>query len=515
MWGLFRGVKEHRRQPSVSVAVEPLEGRQLLAVGADASLGALELLDADRVRITYGISSSAVEQNWTVELYRSSDERFDSGDSLVGVWTVGGSQVGLLSGGLATNSRSVESTLDKPFTIEPRKPFVLAVIDPLNQVVETNEANNVAAVRRHSVVVVTHGGFQEENEGRVPPWDNRFGKALDAQGYDDVMLYNWVGESKIAGAAMKQPGRLVDRLKQRLAEIPAGEPVDLHFIGHSQGTVINGIALSMLEREPLAPMRGGVIKATLLDPHAADNGATLKQYSEKENLAGWVVKLLVNDYQGRANDPAPRVPGNVDSAEVYYQHTHISLAPQDDQAWINLWGQVPVRGEGSGRVKYHNLTGIGISHSGPYGVLNWYKENVLPSLGDGQVGVPSPILSAGLNSRTGQVLEVRPAWGHLPETYSMKTEVAAPRFEGRSWPGGTVRLTAAPVGQTMDRPITLGMATVDTDGRWSIESRELPNGRYTVIASAVASTSAAHPRVKLTPRIRVGQLTVAAADGTV
>jgi hypothetical protein len=483
---------------------EALEGRIALSA-PDAALQGLELVDASRVRVTYTIvapASSTTPDSWTLRLYRSADAAFDPSDVPVGEWTVPAAEGDARADGAAvTTTRDLD--LDAPFRIEPRRPFVLAAIDPDGAVAESDESNNLAAARRHTIVIVTHGGFQETASGDVPWWQKRLGRELAAQGYDDIFLYNWVGESKIAGALSHQPGRLLHRLGQRLAEAPPGEAVDLHWIGHSQGTVINGLALELLNRDPDPRLAGGVLKATLLDPHAADNGASLRQYSTKPSFMGWVARVAVNDYQGRARDPAPRVPSNVDEAEVFYQHTYYALAPHEEQGWLNLWGHVPVRGEAT----YTDITGIGISHSGYYSVVDWYREHVLPTLGAGQPPLP-PTLTAALAPGSGRVDEVRPARGNVPQSYAMSTALAAPRFEGRSWPGARVRLTAALTGSQTSTPLTLGKAIADDEGVWGITSRDLPAGRYTVVASAVIPASATFPRIQMTPRIRVGQLTV-------
>jgi hypothetical protein len=485
--------------------LEELEAKRLCAGRVDGGLERLELVDVDRVQVTVTIEAGLGQgpERWGLALYRSADEMLDEGDVELGRWEITVREgSGELSDG-RTIRRVEMLRLEEPFRIVPRRPYVLAALDPEQAVDEADETNNVAAARRYSVVIVTHGGFQETRDGDVPWWQKRLGRELAEQGYDDVLLYNWVGESKIAGALRWQPARLIHRLGKRLREVPDGQPVDTHWIGHSQGAVINGLALERLERQPLEGMRGGVIQATLLDPHAASNAAPLRQYSVRPSVMGRLARLLINDYQGRARDPAARVPGNVDEAVVYYQLTYYAFAEHEDQRLFNLWGQVPVRGA----ARYVDITGPGISHSGPYSVVDWYREHIVPGLGEG-VGEAPPILTAGLAAGAGRIERRDPPQGHLGETLWMRTTVAAPRFEGLSWPGARVRLTAAPVGVVTDRPIVLGMAMADGQGQWSFTTRPLPEGRYTVIASAVVDASAAYPRIKMTPRIRVGKLWV-------
>ena len=68
------------------------------------------------------------------------------------------------------------------------------------------------------------------------------------------------------------------------------------------------------------------------------------------------------------------VPPNVDQAEVFWQHTPVASANANNGLY-NLWGQVPVLGHAT----YYDVTGPGISHSGDFGVANWYRFNVLPT----------------------------------------------------------------------------------------------------------------------------------------
>ena len=91
-----------------------------------------------------------------------------------------------------------------------------------------------------------------------------------------------------------------------------------------------------------------------------------------------IAKMSIDRFQARAKDPAAFVPANVDDAEVFYQHTPVSEA-QSNGGIYNLWGQVPVHGP----AHYFDITGPGISHSGTFGVHDWYRLNIVPTLGDG------------------------------------------------------------------------------------------------------------------------------------
>ena len=268
--------------------------------------------------------------------------------------------------------------LDDGLPPNPERPFVLVVADPEDAVAESDEADNTASFRKHVLGVVTHGGIQPEDWIYGPAWQLRMGKNLRAEGYDHVIAFNWVSESRTPGAAVKQVPRLFKAILFAASQFPASDPVDLHLIGHSEGTVINSLAALRLRDEAPPSLEAGYLKVTMLDPHAANNAVAGQQYSVSNGLLGWYAKLSIDRFQARAKDPAVFVPANVDDAEVFYQHTPVSEA-QSNGGIYNLWGQVPVHGP----AHYFDITGPGISHSGTFGVHDWYRLNIVPTLGDG------------------------------------------------------------------------------------------------------------------------------------
>src|SRR5262249_18387767 len=128
-----------------------------------------------------------------------------------------------------------------------------------------------------------------------------------------------------------------------------------------------------------ANLQAGYLKVTMLDPHAANNNVPGKQYSVSNGLLGYIARSEINAYQSKPKDPLPVVPPNVQDAEVFYQHTPVRETFGSNAGIYNLWGQVPVQGQ----AHYYDLTAPGISHSGKFGVPDWYRLNVVPKLGDG------------------------------------------------------------------------------------------------------------------------------------
>jgi hypothetical protein len=508
--------------PSRAPTVERLEGRTLAAGTAgmpDVAVLATRPVDARHVEVTYelrpGRGDAEGFPTFNLAVQRSADTRANSEDRRLATVTIAEGDPSRPNVDLdgrpvtAPGMHRIEVEIPEGLRLHPGKPYVLAVADPEGRLAESDESNNVSAFRKVTIAVITHGGLQETPGNRIPAWVNRMRRDLLAQGYDQVIATNWVAESNRPGWAAKQGPRVAALVRRAVDALPEGAAVDLHVIGHSEGAIVNGVALRDMERESRPALDAGYIRETMIDPHAANNGLPLKQYSTKDSFMGWVARKAINDYQGRAKDPPPLVPGNVDEAEVYYQHTYFALAPGDSQRWFNLWGQVPVYSlPGAPNVQYADITGPGIAHSGPYGVVEWYHEHVVPTLGDAAPFVNPARIDAAIDPRDGEVVNVLPAWHHVPERLDVVAHTASPRFEGTAAPGASLRLTAVRSGDRSSAPIRLGEAVADAQGRWQLDSRALPRGRYRVFTSAVIDGSAQHPRVKLTPRVRFGTLTI-------
>ena len=187
------------------------------------------------------------------------------------------------------------------------------------------------------------------------------------EGFDSVIAYNWAVQSSTPGSAIKQSPRLARMIMDVASTFPANDPVDLEFIGHSEGTVVNTYAMVTLEGEMTPHLKSGDIEDILLDPHAANNNVPGQQMSFGGALGG-LARVIVTDYQGEANDPAAFVPSFVDQADVFFQHSQATAS-----AIYNLWGQVPVKSRGP-LVHYYNLSAMGATHSGKTGVNYWFRD---------------------------------------------------------------------------------------------------------------------------------------------
>jgi hypothetical protein len=467
----------------------------------DLALVSAQATDSRGVAVEYDILGADIAHSFNIGLFRSADSRFGTEDRAAGSVRIVAPGEGEITrddqGNPATAQGHHRLTLPLPGGLppDPGHPYVLTVADPEGAIVETTTADNTASFRKHVVAVVTHGGKQPGSWARGgPPWLRRMAASLRADGYEAVVAYNWVAQSSHAGSARRQAPKLAARVRDAVGQFPADEPVDVHFIGHSEGAVINSQAILALNSAMPPQMKAGYLKLTMLDPHAASTNVTGQQYSVSGGLLGWIAKLSIDRYQSKAKDPAVVVPPNVNDAEVFYQHTPVGRTHTSNHGLYNLWGQVPVRGP----AHYFNLTGRGISHSGTFGVQDWYQRNVVPTLGDGPGWVASKTITGGPVSGPG-------AAGTRPD------DDRQPTFAGTAAPGATVRLLAKPAGTAQFHRV--GGTIAGPDGSWGLTTRPFADGRYRLFATSELPEIPGQHRPHMLPTLPLGQLTVAAARG--
>ena len=157
----------------------------------------------------------------------------------------------------------------------------------------------------YTIGIVTHGGIQDPSWKHGPPWEIETAYMMRHEGFDSVIAYNWVLQSGTPGEAIKQSPRLARMILDVASKFPAGDPVDLEFIGHSEGTVVNTYAIVKLESKMTPQLKSGYIEDTLLDPHAANNNVPGQQMSFGGALGG-LARDIVTNYQAEAKDP-PRL----------------------------------------------------------------------------------------------------------------------------------------------------------------------------------------------------------------
>jgi hypothetical protein len=372
-----------------------------------------------------------------------------------------------------------------------------------------------ASFRVYTIGIVTHGGIQDPSWKHGPPWELETAYIMRHEGFDSVIAYNWAIQSSTPGSAIKQSPRLERMILDVASKFPAADPIDLVFIGHSEGTVVNTYAIVKLERDMTPQLKAGFVEDTLLDPHAASEAVPGQQMSFAGPLAG-LARLIVNNYQAQANDPPAFVPSGVDQAQVFFQHSQATAS-----GIYNLWGQVPVKSDGP-LVHYYNLTDMGVTHSGIQGVALWYRNFIVPTLGEGAplvqelqlngqidhaVVVP-PITMALADSQRPDALLISEARADRVYGPEQVVQTSQPMFSGTAAPGSIVRLLLSPAAEPW-HPALAGVTTANEQGQWSLTTTYLlRNGQYRTLVSAFSRALAARPGLALVPTQPLGRLVV-------
>ena len=317
-------------------------------------------------------------------IYRSSNGQFNASDSLVATITLaspgsasGQGAITLDQNGqpaTAVGTHEVTLPLAQGLPPFPEKPYVLVVANP-NSATATADPGQTASFRVYTIGIVTHGGIQDPSWVHGPPWELETAYMMRREGFDGVIGYNWALQSSTPGAAIQQSPRLERMILDAVNRFPASAVVDLEFIGHSEGTVVNTYALNALQSQMPPQLKAGFIEDILLDPHAANQNVPGQQMSFGGALGG-LGRTIVTDYQAQAKDPPAFFPSIVDEAIVFFEHTQATAS-----GIYNLWGQVPVKSYGP-LVHYYNLTDMGVTHSGKTGVNYWFRDFIAPTLGN-------------------------------------------------------------------------------------------------------------------------------------
>jgi hypothetical protein len=321
-----------------------------------------------------------------------------------------------------------------------------------------------------------------------------------------------VAQSNDPGSAIKQSPKLAQIILHTASKFPASAPVNLDFIGHSEGTVINTYAIVKLENMMTPGLQAGYINDTLLDPHAANNNVPGQQLSIASGVLAPLARTIITNYQSKAKDPPVFVPSIVDQAQVFFEHT-----PARGSSLYNLWGQVPVKSDGP-VVHYFNLTPSKATHTGKTGVQFWYRNFIVPTLGDqaplvqelqlnGQIDhaqVVSPA-SSGMQAMVTQAVAAGSDRAYGPEQV-VRTD--QPEVSGTAAPGSVVKLSLSPMTKPWDH-VTAGVTQADATGHWSMTtSQPLHDRQYRVVVSAFSRALRSRPAMTVVPMQPLGRLVI-------
>jgi hypothetical protein len=515
-----------RRQQKIAIgAIEGLEERQLMSAPT-ATIPAIQMLsatttDSKSVTIDYQVNTPPDAANpLQFGVYRSSNGQFNSSDALISTVTLAAPGSVSSPGAITLDQNGQSATaigthqlilpLAQGLPPYPEKPYVLVVADPGSPSATVN-FEQIASFRVYTIGIVTHGGIQDPSWKHGPPWQLETAYMMRHQGYDSVIAYNWALQSSTPGAAIKQSPRLARMILDVASNFPPNAVVDLQFIGHSEGTVVNTYAIVALSSQMTPQLKAGFIQDILLDPHAANNDVPGQQMSFGGALGG-LARTVVTNYQAQAKDPPAFIPAVVDQALVLFQHTQSTAG-----GIYNLWGQVPVKSAGA-LVHYYNLTDMGVTHSGKTGINYWFRDFIAPTLGNqapllqelqlnGQIdnAQSSMITSSSQGTLIEQAQNARANRVYGP-AQSVRTN--QPEFSGTAAPGSIIRLGLGPANKPMD--LTLAGATIaNSAGQWSLTPwHPLRNGQYRTLVTAFSRSLTTRPALGIVPTQPLGRLVV-------
>jgi hypothetical protein len=236
-----------------------------------------------------------------------------------------------------------------------------------------------------TVLTVITPGFQ--GNGQFPPWAYSMGLAVNAHspnpvstdavmnsrlaynsapgawpanGDPNLLLYDWAAVSGLGhpdnadsangpgDPANNVAGELASVIEARLASLPSGERLDIHFLGHSRGAYVNHAVINLLSQGNLSHI--GFVQMTTLDPHPYNAGL--------------------------GSDGTMDVPSLVDFADNYYETTahagpvSVAGAPVHGALNFNLTQVLQ-------QWKQPNDGGIALHVA----VHDWYQWTIDPSAG--------------------------------------------------------------------------------------------------------------------------------------
>ncbi len=354
----------------------------------DIVITSAQLQTATTVGFTYQTTGNPGP--FAVSVYRSADPNFDSGDPIVATT--------LVTTPSAPGGSPASIALGTEMPIDPARRYVLVVADPTQGITEANEGNNTSSFRKLALGAVTHG---YQPTGQMPGWVTASAAELRLDGYADAIPFDWALRSSlpVPNMATSAGVDLASRVRSLAAQL-ASQPtdvIDVHFIGHSRGSVVISQALLSLQSNPgPTSLQLGYYTMTMLDPHPARNrGSLIQGLIELANGTGvstvggfsfnpasWVSRSLAVAtlvFQAQVNDPEVVIAQNVDGAEVYRQQLpwHAQQSLPDRLLGFNLWAAPPSAILNPYSRPIVLVFDVGASGIGHTGVAEWYLNTIL------------------------------------------------------------------------------------------------------------------------------------------
>jgi hypothetical protein len=353
----------------------------------------------DQLQVSYTIVDNPDDHPIMLRVYRSDQKEYDRDDAQ----QIKVAEVELSKADSANGSHTVTISADGQYTFlfdqdikatdqalrpDPTHEYVITTLDDDGALNPHDVYNTPQKEFRIWVVAAVTHGFNVSNDTEIPNnlsllltgnayfnstqtvgWVDDFTNTLVSEGHYDAAIMppiHWENESN---KNQPNPGRFytqkwghemamqlsADSFTDQLQGFDKdADVIDVHFIGHSRGSVVISQALMDLNDSNVgapqnnidAPrwIKTGFMMMTMLDPHPANNAFGL--LSQNMNLGSSVRAAIgafaVRRFQSIAEDPNVVVPSNVQIAQDYYQHSDNNIAAlPGNENLVNLWGESP------------------------------------------------------------------------------------------------------------------------------------------------------------------------------
>ena len=237
----------------------------------------------------------------------------------------------------------------------------------------------------------------------------------------------------------------------------------------------------------------------MLDPHAANNNVPRPATEYRRRHSGAAGQVDHHELSGKRPRTHPYLCHPWSTRPRFSSSTRRLEAAKFTISGARCPSRATAR-----LVHYYNLTPSKVTHSGKTGIQFWYRNFIVPSLGNqaplvqalqlnGQIDHTQVVsaTSAGLEPMVSQAVAARENRVYGPEQV---VQTSQPEFSGTAAPGSLVKLSLSPATKPWDHSVTAGTTQAD-DTADSGRSPRLVRCMTDSIASIVSafSCASAHP----------------------
>jgi hypothetical protein len=227
---------------------------------------------------------------------------------------------------------------------DTKLPYIVVVANSDKTVGEDAGSVNRSWFRTWLLGVVVHG--YAYSQPATLAWVSSMAQDLTAiDHFDHVVQFDWTTQSTAADSGETAAAGV--RLNKQIADIAqsmaihGGDVVDIHFIGHSRGTVVISQTLQNFVKRTEPCLIGSYVEVTLLDIHPANPSEDSLLSSDSGGL-GTAGLYEVDSFQDAADDPEVLFPAGagVMSVDIWWQHSsHTEFPKSGLDSILNLWGE--------------------------------------------------------------------------------------------------------------------------------------------------------------------------------